>query len=89
MLIVVLLAATRGRQVASEVLLAQEVLLALTAAPVSIRYLHLLLFRQMQESLPCSSRLVLRKRAKLSARACSVTECLMIKQTGASAVSIG
>ena len=37
-----LLAATRGRQVASEVLLAQDLGKTLTAAPVSIRYLHLL-----------------------------------------------
>ena len=37
-----LLAATRGRQVASEVLLAQDLGKTLTAAPVSIRFLHLL-----------------------------------------------
>ena len=37
-----LLAATRGRQAASEVLLAQDLGKTLTAAPVSIRYLHLL-----------------------------------------------
>ena len=42
MFIVVLLAATRGRQVASEVLLAQDFGNTLTAAPVSIKYLHLL-----------------------------------------------
>ena len=35
--IVVLLAATRGRQAASEVLLAQDLGKTLTAAPVSIR----------------------------------------------------
>ena len=39
---VVLLAATRGRQSASEVLLAQYLGKTLTAAPVSIKYLHLL-----------------------------------------------
>ena len=38
----VLLAATRGRQVACGVLLAQDLGKTLTAAPVSIRYLHLL-----------------------------------------------
>ena len=38
----VLLAATRGRQAASEVLLAQDLGKTLTAAPVLIRYLHLL-----------------------------------------------
>ena len=37
-----LLAAARGRQVASEVLLAQDLGKTLTAAPMSIRYLHLL-----------------------------------------------
>ena len=37
-----LLAATRGSQAASEVLLAQDLGKTLTAAPVSIRYLHLL-----------------------------------------------
>ena len=42
MFIVVLLAATRGRQAASEVLLVQDLGKTLTAAPVSIRYLHLL-----------------------------------------------
>ena len=40
-LIVVLLAATRGRQSASEILLAQDFGKTLTAAPVSIKYLHL------------------------------------------------
>ena len=39
---VVLLAATRGRQVASEVLLSQDLGKTLTTAPVSVRYLHLL-----------------------------------------------
>ena len=38
----VLLAATRGRQSASEILLAQDLGKTLTAAPVSIKYLHLL-----------------------------------------------
>ena len=40
--VVVLLAATRGRLVVSVVLLAQHLGKMLTAAPVSIRYLHLL-----------------------------------------------
>ena len=42
-LIVVLFAATRGRQSASEILLAQDLGKALTATPVSIKYLHLCL----------------------------------------------
>ena len=37
-----MLAATRGRQSASEILLAQDLGKTLTAAPVSIKYLHLL-----------------------------------------------
>ena len=41
-LIGVLLAATRGRQSASEILLAQDFGKTLTAAPMSIKYLHLL-----------------------------------------------
>ena len=41
-LIVVLLPAIRGRQSASEILLAQDLGKTLTAAPVSIKYLHLL-----------------------------------------------
>ena len=41
-LIEVLLAATRGRQSTSEVLLAQDLGKTLTATPVSIKYFHLL-----------------------------------------------
>ena len=41
--LVVLFAATRGRQSTSEILLAQDFGKTLTAAPVSIKYLHLYL----------------------------------------------
>ena len=50
-IIVVLLAATRGRQSASEILLAQDLGKTLTAVPVSIKYLHLLRLSAMYNNL--------------------------------------
>ena len=50
-MIVVLLAATRGRLVVYVVLLAQDIGKTLTAAPVAIKYLHLLRLSAVSNSL--------------------------------------
>ena len=102
--IVVLLAETRGRLAMSVVLFAQYLGKTLTAAPVSIRYLQLLRLSATYNNLEgdkvgrvastksCRVSVIstdarvatllwptrLKKSARVSARACFITECLMI-----------